>query len=112
MSESVVEKIKQEGKTLNDLDDLLVKALEDDEEFERLEKSKWVLLKGVLEILEGFVVVEKQKRQDAKNSIIEFVKREGERYGRISDDWFREEGLPDFIEKKFAELGLKSTEEK
>ena len=45
--------LKQEGKTLSDIDDLLVKALDSDEEFEKLEKSKWVRVDVVLEILEG-----------------------------------------------------------
>ena len=52
-----VEKIKQEGKTLADLDDLMIKTLDNHEEYEKLEQAKWVQVDDVLKILED----EKQK---------------------------------------------------
>jgi len=72
MSE-VAEKIKEEGKTLHDLDDLLVKALDNDEEFEKLEQARWVRVTDVLKIL----AVYKEKLQELRR---EFPRLNGNMY--------------------------------
>jgi len=45
-----------------------------------------------------------QQIEDEQDRLIKFVKREGRRYDRISDQWFRDEALPLEIRKRFSRV--------